>query len=120
MGLVFGERSSRGDETEPNLMRDCLMRRLTGFHWAYFLADLLPPLDWLPKYIAPWARARQRMRDYEMGIYGRSIEAALARPHWSWAKELSHRGKEEKLSSEQICYVISELFMAGTSGTTVG
>lgn len=120
MGLVFGERAPRGDETEPNLMRDCLMRRLTGFHWTYFLADLLPPLDWLPKYIAPWARAGKRMRDYEMGIYERNIEAALARPHWSWAKELSHRGKGEKLSSEQICYVISELFMAGTSGTIVG
>lgn len=115
--LALGRTLPPGEESDLFDVVRFVEKKVTEYHWAHFLVDVFPFLNYLPDWLASWKRSGNAMYNEEIQLMSRTIDSALKTGNWCWAAELSAQIRKEDLPWEQLCYLVSELLLTGFVST---
>lgn len=83
--------------------------------------DILPALNYLPDWLAPWKRKASEWFEYEKAHHLRNLRRGKASPSWNWTKELLAGKNSHQFSELELAYDMGILADAGldTTGQTI-
>lgn len=120
-GLTYGFRIKTGSEEELKIAHQIQHNFLLAMKPGFWPCDIIPALNYLPKWLAPWKRTAQKWFEYEKAQHLRNMERAKASPNWNWAKTISLRRDATRFDPIELAYDIGILNDAGldTTGQTI-
>lgn len=116
--LVFGERLLTGREaaiTQGRAIQADFAALLVGPN----LVDLFPWLDRVPLVRRGWRRRADRHWAGQMAFHVGNLRAALARPGWSFAREMSRAGAGAVVSEAELAFDLGVIADAAMDTTVV-
>ncbi|CAI7586918.1 unnamed protein product [Penicillium bialowiezense] len=116
--LALGRTLSVDGDKDLYTLASYIEKKMTHFHWANFLVDVFPVLNYLPDSFASWRRDGTKMYDEEIRLMTGAMESAKETGNWCWSNALMKQNEEEKLSHEQMCYFVGELILGAYISTT--
>lgn len=81
-----------------------------------WLVDVIPILNYLPRALAKWKRVGDALHKTELSLYSQSLARGRGRGYWNWARETT-TDQNQKLSWNELCYAIGEMYGAGSFTT---
>ncbi|KAJ5770268.1 cytochrome P450 [Penicillium nucicola] len=114
VALIYGESTSGVGEFSEDIAHTielikALKQAQTGL--ASALADVFPILDRLPRCLSRWKDRAELIHSNGKRAYTNSMKAALERDVWSFSRELFEKKETRDLSTEQLSFVIGDIFM---------
>ncbi|OJJ45126.1 hypothetical protein ASPZODRAFT_134551 [Penicilliopsis zonata CBS 506.65] len=120
--LVYGQRENNKIQSQLDQINERAMFILKNAAFHTTILDLFPALDYLPaKRFMLWRTQAAHLHEQTKEVYVECAATALESPVWNWTKEVRHdhhaRFELEKISWEEVCYSIGELYVAGIHTT---
>lgn len=116
ISLAYGKRLPRGDEPELLRIQQVLENFVHAAQIGVWIVDLLPFLNYLPTWLAPWKRTGNQMYKYESTVHSENFAAAHTTPSWNWCKQVSTKSDLPVLDK---AYNVGLIFMAGTDTVSI-
>lgn len=116
--LLYGFRIETGEEREMkdgHLIEDNFARSMKPGVWP---CDVLPALNYLPAWLAPWKRTAEAWYQFERAHHMRSNARGRASRAWNWTKALAGTKGAQRLSPESLAYDAGILNNAALDTTT--
>lgn len=115
--LVYGFRIETGREpelTEAHLIEKRFAEAMKPGVWP---CDVIPALNYLPAWLAPWKRTAERWYEFEKNHHMKSIEKAKNTHSWNWTKALMGSKAARGLGDVSLAYDVGVLNDAGLDTT---
>jgi cytochrome P450 len=117
--LIYGSRVEHADGDEMALAHYFVDNLNVGAKQAWLtLPELFPALNLLPRFLAPWERAAQSLRQKLDGFFSGNRQAAQARSTWSWTRQMEHMKESRDISTKEQAFLMGSLFAAGSESTS--
>ncbi|KKY35122.1 putative cytochrome p450 [Diaporthe ampelina] len=116
--LLYGFRIETGEEREMkdgHLIEDSFARSMRPGVWP---CDVLPALNYLPSWLAPWKRTAEGWYQFERAHHMRSNARGRASRAWNWTKALAGTRAARGLNPESLAYDAGVLNNAALDTTT--
>ncbi|KAK7729639.1 hypothetical protein SLS53_009209 [Cytospora paraplurivora] len=115
--LVYGFRIETG--REPVLANAHVVEK----HFAEAMkpgvwpCDIVPALNYLPSWLAPWKRTAERWHQFERAHHTKSCERARKSPAWNWTKALMTSKAAKQFDEVSLVYDAAHLNNGGLDTT---
>ncbi|KAL1851749.1 hypothetical protein Daus18300_012434 [Diaporthe australafricana] len=116
--LIYGFRIETGQERElrdGHIIEDNFARSMVPGAWP---CDVVPLLNYLPAWLAPWKRTAEEWYQFERAHHMRSNVRGHASRAWNWAKALTGTKEGRRLNQESLAYDAGILNNAALDTTT--
>ena len=116
--LLYGFRIETGKEREmkdAQLVEDNFARAMKPGLWP---CDIIPALNYLPTWLAPWKRTAQEWYQFERAHLMRGNARGRSSRAWNWTKALAGTQAAAKLNPESLAYDSGILNNAALDTTT--
>lgn len=116
--LLYGFRVETGEEREmrdAQLVEDHFARAMNPGVWP---CDIIPALNYLPTWLAPWKRTAQEWYEFEKDHHMRGNARGRASRVWNWTKALAGSKTAKNLNPESIAFDAGILNNAALDTTT--
>ncbi|KAK7696852.1 hypothetical protein SLS64_014137 [Diaporthe eres] len=116
--LLYGFRVETGEEpvmADAQVIEDHFARAMRPGVWP---CDLIPALNYLPAWLAPWKRTAEEWYRFEREHHMRGNARGRASRAWNWTKALAGSKAAARLSPESLAYDAGVLNNAALDTTT--
>lgn len=102
--LAYGQRMVCGDEEEIKAI-DLIVERFSIFgRVGMWIVDIIPALNILPTFLAPWKRQAERCHEFESKMHMKHLNQARTRKCWNFVKQVSGLKSVQKMSEKALAY----------------
>ncbi|ROW00399.1 hypothetical protein VMCG_07312 [Cytospora schulzeri] len=115
--LLYGFRIETGRESELTNAHLIEKRFVEAMKPGVWPCDVLPALNYLPGWLAPWKRTAERWYEFERDHHMKSIAKARKTRSWNWTKALMGNKAARGLSEVSLAYDVGVLNNAGLDTT---
>ncbi|KAJ2983404.1 hypothetical protein NQ176_g727 [Zarea fungicola] len=119
--LTYGFRIRTGTEEEMEAAYVIQHNFVEAMKPGFWPCDIVPALNHLPRWLAPWKQTAAKWFEYEKAHHLRNLARAKASTGWNWAKALLSRKHVHQFDEVELAYDIGILNDAGldTTGQTI-
>jgi cytochrome P450 len=117
--LSYGRRLSNGDEPEARAIEQVMTNFLYAARVGTWIADAVPVLNYLPKFLAPWKRYADKLHDFESTLYRNNMNQAQQTPSWNWSKQVQGMKESKDMPLKELAYNVGIIYEAGSDTTTM-
>jgi cytochrome P450 len=116
--LAYGKRLTDIHVPDLKELDTIVENTLTTLIPGAWVVDILPFLNILPKWLAPWKKYADRLRNFESAIYLKNSANAMASSSWNWCKQVESMA-DGAMSHEELAYDIGILYEVSSDTTTI-
>jgi cytochrome P450 len=116
--LAYGKRLPNIHEAELKELDEIVENTLTTLIPGAWIVDVLPFLNVLPKWLAPWKKYATRLSNFESMVYGKNFANGLASSSWNWSKQVQGMS-DGNMSHEELTYDIGIMYEVSSDTTTI-
>nr|WMY26074.1 AzoC [Aspergillus insulicola] len=114
--LAYGERLHTLETDNIDKLHTHIGNISVALEPGKWLVDVIPILNYLPRALAKWKRVGDVLHKTELSLYSESLARGRGKGYWNWAKETT-TDENQKLSWNELCYAIGEMYGAGSFTT---
>ncbi|KAG9233810.1 putative O-methylsterigmatocystin oxidoreductase [Amylocarpus encephaloides] len=82
-----------------------------------WIVDLLPFLNYLPRFLAPWKKTGEKFYQYESAVWRKNFKDALSSSTWNWSKQIKSLANGQ-MSPMELAYDVGIVWEVSTDTTT--
>lgn len=102
--LLYGIRIVTGEESEMTTAFKVQKNFVEAMQPGKWPCDILPALNALPDWLAPWKRIANRWFEFECKMHRSNVAKALASPSWNFTKHLFKSAEAKSMTELELLY----------------
>lgn len=116
--LAYGKRLHSIDSEDLKELDEIVENTLTTLKAGEWIVDLIPALNYLPRWLAPWKRYAEKLRNFESQVYLKNFGKAMASRSWNWSKRVQGMA-DGQMSALELAYDVGIMYEVSTDTTTI-